>query len=263
MSSSSRLARAIVNVPPPPGSRAGSAYTRFIPREELQGFSSWTPGAFDGPGSAARPAARLHRDPPQAQAQAQAVDEPGLEQLQAQFQSRLKAEVQAARQAGYQDGYRDGLVALENFKQTYAAQVTGQFGSLLESFAQELSALEATLATAVARTAVKLAQQVVRAELRQHPEQVARVAGEAVESVLLSARQLTVLLHPADLPLVASGAAEAIAARGARLQGDPQIARGGCRVESDVGHIDADLATRWAQAAAAMGHDEPWEQPTP
>ena len=29
-------------VPPPPNSRAGTSYTRFIPREELQGFANWT-----------------------------------------------------------------------------------------------------------------------------------------------------------------------------------------------------------------------------
>ena len=33
-------------VPPPPNSRAGNSYTRFIPREELQGFASWTPTTF-------------------------------------------------------------------------------------------------------------------------------------------------------------------------------------------------------------------------
>ena len=34
------------NVPSPAGSKAGSAYTRFIPREELQGFAAWQPKAF-------------------------------------------------------------------------------------------------------------------------------------------------------------------------------------------------------------------------
>ncbi|MBL8349796.1 MAG: hypothetical protein JNL87_05740, partial [Burkholderiaceae bacterium] len=33
-------------VPPPPGSRGGVPYTRFIPREELQGFSAWRPDTF-------------------------------------------------------------------------------------------------------------------------------------------------------------------------------------------------------------------------
>ena len=43
------------------------------------------------------------------------------------------------------------------------------------------------------------------------------------------------------------------AARGARPPAAPQIERGGCLVESDVGSVDARVETRWAQAAAAFG----------
>jgi flagellar assembly protein FliH len=65
-------------------------------------------------------------------------------------------------------------------------------------------------------------------------------------------------VHPLDLPLVADGAAESLQARGARLLARPDIARGGVVVESDLGAIDARIATRWAQAAAALGTQEPW-----
>ena len=51
MSSSSRSP--IRNVPPPPGSKAGNAYTRFIPREELQDFAAWAPDTFGGDGATA------------------------------------------------------------------------------------------------------------------------------------------------------------------------------------------------------------------
>jgi flagellar assembly protein FliH len=99
---------------------------------------------------------------------------------------------------------------------------------------------------------------VLRTELATQPECVARVAAEAVDAVLLSARQITLRLHPEDLPLVAEGAAEAIAAREVRLVGDASIVRGGCRVESDLGAVDAGIAARWAQAAAGVGSDLPW-----
>ena len=42
--------------PPPTVLRAGLAYTRFIPREELQGFAAWTPGSFAEQPSIAQPA---------------------------------------------------------------------------------------------------------------------------------------------------------------------------------------------------------------
>jgi flagellar assembly protein FliH len=226
------------NIPPPPGSKAGAAYTRFIPREELGDFASWQPDHFAG-----RPASPL------SQAAKAAPAEPDA----AEWQAR----VAAARQAGYQDGYRDGLAALENFKQTFAQQATSQVGALLDAFDSQLMALDGELAQSLARTAVELARQVLRSELTQRPELVAQVAADAVNAVMLSARHISVHVHPHDLPLVAEGAEETLSARGARLLADATIERGGVRVDSDVGTIDARVAVRWAQAAAALGSQLP------
>ncbi len=225
------------NVPSPQGSKAGSTYQRFIPREELGDFASWKPGSFGTPSAASAPPAA----PPEPTA--------------AEWQARIAA----TRQAGYQEGYRDGLVALENFKQNFAQQATAQIGALVQSFDEQLSALDADIARALARTAVELARQVLRAELTQQPAVVARVAAEAVGAVMLSARHIAVQVHPQDLPLVAEGAEEALAARGARLAANPEIPRGGVLVQSDVGAVDARIATRWAQAAAALGSSLPLE----
>ncbi len=249
MSSSSKPG--IRNVPPPPGSKPASAYTRFIPREEMGDFAAWSPDAFAGDashgsghvsGHGSRHGAAQQREP-----------EP-VGTTEAQW----REQVAAARQAGYQDGYRDGLVALDGFKQSYAAQLTAQVGHLLTSIDAEFLALEVQMADAVSGVAVQLARQVLRSELVAHPELVARVATEAVNAVLLSARHITVQIHPLDVPLVAQAAAELLQARGARLVPDAGIERGGCRVESDLGAVDARIGERWTQAASALGSTLPW-----
>jgi len=222
-------------VPPPAGAKAASPYARFIPREELGDFANWQPGTLGGGAQGAPGAVPATAEPP----------EPSAEDWQAR--------VAAARQTGYQEGYRDGLVALESFKQSFAQQATSQIGALLEAFDRQLGALDSEAAQAVARTAVQLARQVLRTELQLRPELVAQVAAEAVNAVMLSARHISVQVHPQDLPLVAEGAAEALQARGARLHANPAIERGGVLVQSDVGAIDARIASRWAQAASALG----------
>jgi len=226
------------NVPPPAGSKSASPYQRFIPREELGDFASWKPGPFAGtsPGSPGSPGSAA--PPP-------AAPEPTAEEWQAR--------IAAARQAGYQDGYRDGLVALESFKQNFAQQAMSQVGALLDAFDTQLQALDGEIARTLADTAVLLARQVLRSELAVRPELVAQVATEAVNAIVLSARHISVQVHPQDLPLVAEGAEEALAARGARLSANLAIARGGVLVQSDVGAIDARIGVRWAQAAAALG----------
>jgi flagellar assembly protein FliH len=217
------------------GHGGANPYARFIPREELEGFSSWQPGAFgDVPTTRGMPPVKAPVDETQRAA----------EQLGA---------VQAARQAGYQDGYRDGLVALESFKQSFAAQMAAQLGTLVAGFDAEFAQLEQQIADTVARTATALARQVVRSELAARPELVAAVAAQAVEAVLLSAKHIRVHVHPDDQALVAQGAADVLAARGARLIADTSVSRGGCRVESDLGRIDAGIEARWSQAAESLG----------
>jgi len=310
MNSSRRDAR---QVPAPPQSRGGLPYTRFIPREELQGFAAWRPDAFNQPGDPAvafaQPAApgsagasvraaavgeRPASGPPAAwpaandfsggtaamagpgagaataasaaRRMAEAAEPelvldigPSVESVRADMQADMHRQVTAARQQGYQDGYRDGLVALESFKESFASQVSGQMALVLQTLDRELGQLEQQLAARVARVATELARQVVRSELAVRPALVAQVAQEAVNAVLMSARHITVHVHTDDHALVAQGCAEALAARGARLLGGSTVPRGGCRVESDAGVIDARVATRWAQATQALGTGVAWD----
>ena len=310
MNSSRRDAR---QVPPPPQSRGSMPYTRFIPREELQGFAAWRPDAFNQPGDPAvafaQPAApgsagasvraAAVRERPvsgpaaawpmandfsggvhgavgvgagmaTAAAAARRMAEPAepevtpdvghsVESVRAELQAELHSQVTAARQQGYQDGYRDGLVALESFKESFASQVSGQMALVLQTLDRELGALEQQLATRVARVATELARQVVRSELAVRPALVTQVAQEAVNAVLMSARHITVHVNADDHALVAQGCAEALAARGARLMGGSTVPRGGCRVDSDAGVIDARVATRWAQATQALGTGVVWD----
>ena len=293
---------------------ANTAYSRFIPREELRSFAAWRPGNIGSiddtqqltpaawavgasaqapgrgdtdrrpgtmqPGLAGLPPGRLHAQQvtPAAAAPAPtaataaelaepATPQPARQALQAQMQAKMQAQMQAetaqqvaaARTQAYQDGYRDGLVALESFKQSFASQVSAQVAQVVHALDSELGQLEQQMASSLARVATELARQVVRSELSLRPALVAQVAREAVNAVLASAHQISLLVHPDDHALVAAGCEDALLARGARLIAQPGIARGGCRVESDAGTVDARVAARWAQATHALGTGVAWD----
>lgn len=246
MTSSSSRPR---NVPPPPGSAGARAalYARFIPREELSSFAAWQPNDLSGasPAGSVSTAATVGEAPGGVSADV------------------LAEQVQSARQSGYHDGYRDGLVALDGFKQSFAHQTTVQIGALVQAIGGQLDSLQQEMALALAQAATSLARQIVRSELQARPESIASVAHEALDTLLLSARHITLRVHLDDHPFVADGAGEALAARGARLVADPSVSRGGCVVESNIGCIDASVEARWRRAAAALGSDEPWNAGEP
>lgn len=239
--SSSRTRR---NVPPPQPAggtapRSATAYSRFIPREELGAFAAWSPHTLN---------AELDGGTAPADAGAPAAETPAAQ-----------AQVAAARQAGYQDGYRDGMAALDAFKKSFAQQMSAQIGQLVQSFDAEFREMEEQMAQALAAMATELARQVVRSELSQRPELIAHVAHDAVEALQLSARHVRVRVNPEDLPLVLEGAGEEMKAREAQIIPDAEVARGGCKVDSDIGSVDATLPARWLQISAAMGQQSLWE----
>jgi flagellar assembly protein FliH len=236
---------------PPPDRREGDrrgTYARFIPGEELQGAKAWSMSNLGGaaapspftPAKAPPPAAAPVEPPP--------PPEPSVHE-----------QLHAARQGGYQDGYRDGMAALDAFKQSFAQQVSRQIGALVENFDTEMRTLEDDMAQTVARIAVELARQVVRSELEQRPELIARVAHDAVEALQLSARHVRVRVHPDDYPLVRDGAGEEMQAREAQLIPDAEVPRGGVKVDADIASVDATIATRWQQAVSAIGQQSIWE----
>lgn len=242
-----------------PTLRTGSSYARFIPREELEGFSAWKPGSFGDDPSLKPKAAPPVPDPESLRRQA---EELALLQARRVEEARQRAEadrlqaLREAREGGYHDGYRDGLEALENFKRSFASQTSAQVAALLQQFQQQLEGVEQDLARRVTGIVLEVARQVLRSELMQRPESVLAVTQEALGSLLNSARHVVLKVHPDDHALIADGCAELLAARGARLQRDVQVERGGCLVESDIATVDARVGVRWQRAMAAMGQTD-------
>ncbi len=234
-----------INIPSPNEPRA-TPYSRFIPREELGSFAAWRPNNLAGGRVAVASVKPVTEAAP-------TVD----------VAEQIAAQMRASRQGGYQDGYRDGLVALEAFKQSFASQSSAQIGELVHSLGQEFTDLRQEMARSLAVAATHLARQIVRTELTTTPALIANVAQEALDAMLLSAQHITLRVHPDDTALVAQGAAEVLAARGARLVGDASLSRGSCLVESNIGLIDASIESRWRRAVASLGCDEPWETTEP
>lgn len=244
---------------------ARPAYTRFIPREELAGFAAWQPDTFGGRRTEDAPPVVRAPDPEELRRAAElaAAEEAARQAEEAaqaeQAEVERLAELQAAHDHAYQNGYRDGMAGLEAFKQSHAAQTGAQFAAVVAQLQEQFDRIEQDLARRVAGIALDIARQVVRSELRSDPMQVVAVTEESLDVLLRSARHVTVRVHPDEHGLVASGAAESLAARGARLISDERVGPGGCLVESDIGVVDARVATRWARASALLGGAADWQ----
>ena len=228
------------------GTQAAPATAPFIPREQLHEVTPWQPLSFDEPAPRATP----HTAPPA----------PPPDVISAEERA---AELEAVRQAAHAEGMHAGLSALDAYKRNHGEAMAAQMQAVCDALQQRFDALEQTLADRVADVALALARQVVRDEIRERPQLLVTVAREALDTLMASARHIALRVHPDDHALVTAQLQERLTAQNIRLVADAALERGDCRVESDIGSVDASVATRWRRAAAAMGRASDWHEQEP
>ena len=142
------------------------------------------------------------------------------------------------------------------------AQEAGRLAGHAEvavALSQALAIRDSALAEAereVARVALAAAERLVGEALRVEPERIANIVGDALARAR-RARDVVVRVHPDDAAALESLRA-VVAARAGRpgafsVRPDPEVTRGGCLVETDLGTIDGRLETRLDALARALG----------
>lgn len=125
---------------------------------------------------------------------------------------------------------------------------------------EELTALRTQMIRQTERQMVQLAlavaRRVVHREVSLDHDLLIAMARVALDRLGESA-QVTVRLHPDDYD--ATGAARVANPIGTNVtvMADPRVARGGCRVESDLGTLDAGVDAQIQELARALLGDEP------
>lgn len=106
---------------------------------------------------------------------------------------------------------------------------------------------------------VRIAEKILGEQLSLEPQRVSSIVAQVLRNAR-SGGPLTVRCHPEDLELLDRSSARletSAESAGLRLQPDPEVARGGCIVETDRGQLDGRLRAQLATIATALGV-EPW-----
>jgi flagellar assembly protein FliH len=158
---------------------------------------------------------------------------------------------------GFAEGQEAGIAAARKQEQAALQEIqqrVQQVGAILDFMSKPMAALDTEVQQQLVTLAGAIARQIVRRELKTHPDEIVAVIRETVALLPLSARDVHVHLHPEDARLVRSCLAEASSDRAWSIVEDPIVSRGGCRVSSENSTIDAQLEQRLGAAiAAALG----------
>ncbi len=202
-----------------------------IPREKLSAYQRWELNSFDGAdakGSSASPASEAARTNPRVQRE------------------------------GYDTGYRDGTIAAQaDIVRAHAAQ-TARLAELVNTLSREMTELDAQVADGVLDLAIIIARRMVGESLNVRPELLLNTVREALQMLGQARAPARLLLHPEDARLIREHLGDQCSAGGWTIAEDSAMTRGGCRLESAGGELDATLHTRWQRVLAALGRSGDW-----
>ena len=157
---------------------------------------------------------------------------------------------------GKEEGYSQGFT--EGSKQGYDENVqalqakTAEFAGLMDSLSQPFKALDAEVEKELVKLAIAIATQIIRREIKLDPGQVIAAVREAIKVLPLSSQKISLHLHPEDVELVRSALSLDDLSPAWRMFEDPLITRGGCKVDTEVSHIDATVENRLAAVIATL-----------
>jgi flagellar assembly protein FliH len=238
----------------PPPLAASSAGTKHA-KPKLSAWQRWEMDTLNEPPPEA-PAPRKLSAAPEAP--------PSMALLHAAELAQLRREARAAGEAegrregralgqaeGHAEGRAEGLAAGLAAASAHAEQLR----ALTTSFPAAVRRAETEVADALLTLALDVARQVVHRTLRAEPEWVLPLVQDLLHIEPALQGEPRLLLHPDDVALVKNSLGNELQLAGWQVRADDSLARGGCRVQSASGEMDASLDTRWKSVTTALRRD--------
>jgi flagellar assembly protein FliH len=176
--------------------------------------------------------------------------------------AELEALREGARAEGYEEGLQEGRAAgrAEAYDAGRAELALEQenLRAIAATFSQAVTAADETIASDVLDLALHLARSMVRTALTVRPELIIPIVREAIDYLPVLQAPAILALHPEDIEIVRTALSDELDKGGWRVVADPQVGRGGCKVDTASNQIDAQAAARWARLTHALGKNVEW-----
>ena len=214
-------------------------YSRFIPREEIDGVAAWQFDAVDG----SQPATAADSGP--------ALSEDALHDIRQQAYAEGFAH-------GHDAGSQEVRDALEAPLRHQAEEAGVRMAQMLQSTRNSLIRSEQQISQHILELACDLARQVVRQEIKSDPAHLKPVIAEALGQLVDDGQAATVRMNPGDLAMMKGALLENMGSHPAEFVADAAISPGGCLIESATMTVDATIEKRWSRAVGNLGMDAAW-----
>ena len=159
-----------------------------------------------------------------------------------------------AEQKAYQRGHAEGL----SEGAMKAAADAQNLRALLPALVKHGENINQQLADDLLELALEIARRMVHEALEVRRELIVPIVQDAIAQLVRPLAQPVLTLHPLDAAIVREHLSEQLATDGWKIVEDPDLARGGCKLQTLASQADGTVAVRWQHLAAALGKNTPW-----
>ena len=224
----------------------------IIPKEQMTPYQRWEMASFDEP---------QEEIPPPEEQFAEEIPPPPvltLEEIEAIREQARQEGYAEGQQQGMQAGRSEGYMAGLQLGQTEINETIQHLRQIAVSFGTEVSQTSETMAPELLNLGLDISKAMIKTALSVKPELILPTISAAIHS--LPSLQLPALLYlqPDDAALVREHLGEELSQNGWRLVEDPELQRGGCRMETGTNQVDATVQTRWRRIAESLSKQLDW-----
>ena len=159
-------------------------------------------------------------------------------ELRETAQRKLDQESERILSQARTDGFEKGLAEARAQVEAERLALLEPLQALLDELPQAWERFCMTQAPAMTEVCIAAAERILHDQLTLEPERILTIVRAAITHVP-QAQEITVVVHPQDLPLLQERALTESSTGHVKLTADPLMWRGGCRVESRQGVVDA------------------------
>jgi flagellar assembly protein FliH len=148
---------------------------------------------------------------------------------------------------GFEEGSRKGYVDNVELLNTKAEELT----RLMDALSEPFKALDEEVENELVTLSTGIAKQIIRREIKMDTGQIVAAVKEAIKVLPLSSQKISLRLHPEDSELVRSVLSIDDISSWSIVE-DPLLTRGGCKIDTEVSHVDASVENRLAAVIATV-----------
>lgn len=166
-------------------------------------------------------------------------------------QAQLAALEREAFAKGYEQGERSGIEAANKRGEAMLRRLAETLTELTTLRAQMIHQTERQ----IVELALAVARRIVHREIALDHDLLIAIARVALERLGESA-QVTIRLHPEEFQAISASRVAEFAGTNVKIAPDARVGRGGCRVESEMGMLEAGVDAQIHEIARALLGEE-------